>query len=138
MLEGRLLEHDFGAAGRVDCFKCSCASDVSNLCAESCLSVELCSLCACSVACFKCWKLSNVSISLLFQGCFIQHSFVAITHARVLFCIGMVTSGRLPARDSLVVSASCTRMGFGGTKPWPPDPLVDVASHNMRKKPNDV
>ena len=76
MFQGRLLEHDFGAAGRVDCF--------------------------------------------------IQHSFVVITHARVLFCIGMVTSGRMPVRDSLVVSASCTRMGFGGTKPWPPDPLVDV------------
>ena len=74
-------------------------------------------------------------MSLVFQGCFIQHAFVAITHARVLFRIGiMVTSRRVLVRDSLVVSASCTRscfarlaMGFvGGTKPWPSDPLVDV------------
>ncbi len=59
---------------RVGCFKSLC---------ESCLSVELCSLCVCSVACFKCQKFSNVSISLVFQGCFIQHSFVVITHARL-------------------------------------------------------
>ncbi len=38
----------------------------------------------------------------------------------------LATSGRMPVRDSLVASASCTRMGFGGTKPWPPHLLVDV------------
>ena len=40
----------------------------------------------------------------------------------------MVTSGRMPVRDSLVVSASCTRTGFGGTKSWPPDPLVGASA----------
>ena len=57
------------------------------------------------------------------SACNVLRTF--LIHSPPVPCtFGMVTSGRMPARDSLVVSASCTRMGFGGTKAW--HPLVDV------------